>query len=1667
MKPRFPVGFLLRCVCAAVFASLPATHADQFKANNNDNLETGASWVSDTAPAGSDRAIWAALVATPGYCTNTLGAACTWGTLVISNPAAPIYISGSTTLTLSNGIDLGHAAVGLTLDCGTVDLSGNQTWKVAPGRSLTTGAPGHAGSIDSPNNGNFLVTLTGGGVWTTSGNGDNGSTGMVVNQGTLNLNKTSTSGTHAVGGPGLTVNNSATARLTGTGGDQIYDGASVTVAAGGLFDLDGNSETIANLYGNGVVDNTATGTTATLTLGNGSCTFSGILRNSGAGAGLALVKAGTGTLTLSGNNTYSGGTVISGSGTIALATTANAAMAYTNLAGTLSITAAAKATLPMTVLAFGNGSPELAFNLNGQRNLIAPLVNVAGDVILTANVAVNVNNVVQSGTNVLLQYLGTRRGSGSFVTGSVPAGLTIVDDTVNQRVISVYVSPNEPHVVIPTLNTNEIIVALATPQQYGAVGDGITDDSGAFQAAMNAVYNAGGAGGGVVFVPVGNYAFREPLTIPTGVTLHGDWQDWTRTGGPLVGTTFKVYFGAGQSNGTPFITLEHSTALRDVNIWYPDQNATNITSYPFSIQVGSDAVVANVALVNSYQGVTSGGDKNILRTVAGSPLALGMQMDQIFDVCHAEDIRFSPDLWPQAGVTNAPAVGGPQAAWMRANGTGMRLLRVDGEMCMDTFISGYQVGIATLSATNGQPGVTFYHGAVRNCTIALLAQNMPSAFGVMFACFTLDGDTAISRTDATTDANAQFYGCTIIGRNGPAAQVTGNDWHSWMQFQNCTISNALVLGGPGVFNVVNSTLLGATQGVLNAAATRVAFTGCAFTPGTNLVNLGNASNLLVNAQAPTVATPPDIQWTNVVADDLSRLPATTNLFVATDVAYGAYGDGQHDDTAAIQSALAAAGDNGGGLVYLPAGKYKLTATLDVPPGVELRGAFEMRHRTQVAADGFAKGTILQPYGGQGTTNGPPAIALEAAAGVTGMTASYETQDTNCIPFPPLIQGRGPNTYIRAICCPNPYAYVDLATYTCTNHFLDMVDGWALKNGYRLGHGSSGTILDCHGNWTYWVDNGGSQSTLPGSVQAPVLSFASHNLEMYVLGNCRELMVKDFSIIEKTYLHAVDEDGQGPTATLINNYCDASIQGFNLDAAAPAATLIAVNMPMTTFNFGDFSDQASATVAVVSTTNFLGTAQFLSSILWGGTWLDFDVNGGDVSCDVVHMDNHSFIGSLVNGGVFRLVNNSAYITYNGASNYPPYHVEFGPGAGASGKTCEFSASFALNGCGLFNLASNNPVDCWNDYGLQSYGVLDPTAPVIYGVYPDGSSLYQQTNVLRFQALSPAGFEPARLSLTVDGQTETNLTVTGPATSATVTFPGLTINRPHAAVISATDNTGRTAGMVVNFDTFDPGCYTFEAEDFDYEDGQFFNPPQRGDYANLAGVEGVDIHSVDAGQGDDAYRPNPPGLETEPATDAARQAVEPGVTDYDVGYNDGGNWANYTRTYPAGAYHVYMRGANGIAAATDSADLALVTGGLGTTNQTTRRLGTFSVPATGDWQAYTWVPLADTAGNPVAVTNGGATSTFRVTTDNGSYNANFYLLAPVYTLPAAAPLSATSQGTGLALSFPTLPGYSYQVEYKTNLTDAAWLPSGSALAGNGSMQTVEPAAAGSRFYRLQIQ
>ena len=134
----------------------------------------------------------------------------------------------------------------------------------------------------------------------------------------------------------------------------------------------------------------------------------------------------------------------------------------------------------------------------------------------------------------------------------------------------------------------------------------------------------------------------------------------------------------------------------------------------------------------------------------------------------------------------------------------------------------------------------------------------------------------------------------------------------------------------------------------------------------------------------------------------------------------------------------------------------------------------------------------------------------------------------------------------------------------------------------------------------------------------------------------------------------------------------------------------------------------------------------------------------------------------------------------------------------------------------------------------------------------------------------------------------------------------------------------------------------------------------------------------------------------------------------------------------------------------------------------RLGTFTVPNTGDWQAYTWVPLKDTGGNLVKFT-GGSVQTLRATTDNGGYNVNFYELVSTNTSVGVVTLAASVSGGNINLSFPTQVGLTVtKLEYKNNLSDIGWIPVGDLISGNGAVQSVSDTPGGNtRYYHARIQ
>lgn len=228
-------------------------------------------------------------------------------------------------------------------------------------------------------------------------------------------------------------------------------------------------------------------------------------------------------------------------------------------------------------------------------------------------------------------------------------------------------------------------------RDHGAKGDGVSDDTVAFQAAMNTCATSGGT----VLVPPGRYAIRGHLEIPEYVTLEGTF----KAPPPVAenhGSILFAYEGRGKDEGTPFIFMKRGSCLKGLQIRYPEQG-DDIVPYPWTIRgFGDNIALLDLMLVNPYRAIDFGtfpAGRHLIRGVYGHPLKTGLFIDKCFDVGRVEDVHF----WPFSGDTKA------RLDWTRANATAFILGRTDWEYLTNCFAIAYKVGFHFVANADG-PG---------------------------------------------------------------------------------------------------------------------------------------------------------------------------------------------------------------------------------------------------------------------------------------------------------------------------------------------------------------------------------------------------------------------------------------------------------------------------------------------------------------------------------------------------------------------------------------------------------------------------------------------------------------------------------------------------------------------------------------------------------------------------------------------------------------------------------------------------------------------------------------------------------------------------------------------------------------------------------------------------
>jgi len=203
---------------------------------------------------------------------------------------------------------------------------------------------------------------------------------------------------------------------------------------------------------------------------------------------------------------------------------------------------------------------------------------------------------------------------------------------------------------------------------------------------------------------------------------------------------------------------------------------------------------------------------------------------------------------------------------------------------------------------------------------------------------------------------------------------------------------------------------------------------------------------------------------------------------------GAAADATGDCTAVFQRLLDQAGAAGGGVVVVPAGRYRIASGLAVPANVTLQGIYRVPPTTGPQTLTNLTGSVLFAYAGRGTTNGAPFIRLAGNnATISGLIIAYpewKQTDVPPVPYPPCVSSQDTeNVGISECLLVNPYEAIRFVR--AHRHLVRNVTGYPIWRGisvdecYDIGHIENvhfwpfGVTYDPKNPYCEWINTQGT------------------------------------------------------------------------------------------------------------------------------------------------------------------------------------------------------------------------------------------------------------------------------------------------------------------------------------------------------------------------------------------------------------------------------------------------------------------------------------------------------------------------------------------------------------------------------------------------------------------
>jgi hypothetical protein len=330
---------------------------------------------------------------------------------------------------------------------------------------------------------------------------------------------------------------------------------------------------------------------------------------------------------------------------------------------------------------------------------------------------------------------------------------------------------------------------------FGAVADGTSDNTAAFQKAIDAA----SVSGGIVTVPAGKFLIKGSLLLH-GVSLKGE-NIAPRSWEPLNGTIILTTGGRDNEKGPSLFEMRNSSSVSGITVYYPEQLIDEIHPYPWTFHIGCyspdstvfDCTIENVTLINSYNGIHAGPNENgrhRINSVFGCVLRRGIFVESVGDIGRIENVQFHCHFW------GSPATKGDfrkAFKYMQANCEAFILGRSDWEYMTNTFVFPAKIGYRFIHTENGNWSGECngqFSGIAADATECCVLVESIQPMGLLITNGEFNSHMAGRSTQIIVEKGCEgsirFTNCGFWGPVKQNVLISGN---SSVSFLNCYFSN--------------------------------------------------------------------------------------------------------------------------------------------------------------------------------------------------------------------------------------------------------------------------------------------------------------------------------------------------------------------------------------------------------------------------------------------------------------------------------------------------------------------------------------------------------------------------------------------------------------------------------------------------------------------------------------------------------------------------------------------------------------------------------------------------------------------------------------------------------------------------------------------------------------